>query len=240
MNLKKWLALISVPLMVSCATVTVNVYFPDKDVEAVFEDIESGLDFDVVPAPKDTESVKSKSKPKRRSGAWRSPLGAAAAWADEGKAGIKKELQKMKDVQESLARRKERMETLSRLLDAAWVGLGKDGLIRRIPPDLGPAGEAESLADIFGEAGAETAVVKLTADENTDRKILIRGMAVATLRATEQDETDKESLDNALTRSAALFSKSRMGKLKPGWFYEDEDGTWKRVPPEEEEPAKER
>lgn len=239
MNLKKTLAFLAIPLLISCATITVNVYFPDKDVEAAYENIEKGLDFDVVHTKKDTQALKA--KPKSRS---ESVFGILPAYA-EGQININAELEKMEDVQESMARRKERIETLVQLFDAWRVGLGNSGLIAKVPaaerPDSPPA---ESIVDIFGEDGGDTAFSKFVSDENKDRQILTRGMAVATLRATEQDERDKEALAGAVEKSRSIFARSQKGKLKTGWFYQDEKEEWRRVepppPPKEEKSEKKR
>lgn len=231
--MKKILGILLIPFLISCATITVNVYFPDKDVEAAYEDIESGLDFDSVPTRKDTAAV-TKPKTKRKSEAlW----GVAPAWADE-QVDINKHLKKMEDVQESLERRRERLSTLARLSDAFLVGLDKNGRIARLPATLRPdSPPAESVSDIFGEEGGDTALTEFIAAENADRKILIRGMAVATLRATEQNEKDKATLADAVGKSEDLFAKRQIEKLKTGWFYQDESGDWRRVepPPAEEE-----
>ncbi len=223
---------ILMPFLVSCATITVNVYFPDKDVEAAYEDIEKSLDFDMAPARKDTATV---SPRKSRSGLF---FGATSAWA-EGKINIKQHLNKMSDVQESLERRESRLDRLGALLDARWVGLRKDGLIAAVPAGLAPEDAPEdarkSIGEIFGETSPDTLFREFLAAENADREILIRGMAVATLRATEQDDQDAETLRDAIDKSRALFVKSRIAKLNPGWFFQDEKGKWRQVEPEKPE-----
>lgn len=239
MNIKKLLALSMVPLLFSCATITVNVYFPDKDVEAAYEDIESGLDFDVTPK-KDTATAKPKLKAKTKSHS-AAFFGATAAYADP-KININAELDKMEEVRESLARRKERIELLSQLFDAHLIGLGKDGLIDRLPANLW-GDTPPSLTNFFEDDG-ETGFVNFVAAENKDRKILVRGMAVATLRAMKKDEKDKDELAKFIGDSGDKFTELQMKKLQDGWFYQDPDGKWKQVEPveeeEEEKPAKSR
>lgn len=226
MNIRRLLSVLLIPFLLSCATITVNVYFPEKDVEAAYEDIESALDFDVVPK-KDTAAA---SKPKNRSSTF---FGATAAWAAEPKININAELEKMEEVQESLARRKERLETLARILDARLVGLGTDGMIEPVPADL--QGDTPASSSEFFPADAETGLMKFIAAENKDRKILIRGMAVATLRAMKKDEKNKEDLGHYLSESAEKFREAQIRKIKVGWFYRDDDGKWKQLEPVEEE-----
>lgn len=221
--------LVLIPFLFSCATITVNVYFPDKDVEAAYEDIERGLDFDVTPTRKDTATAPAKTKTKSQAF-----FGATQAWA-EGRININAELEKMEDVQASLERRKDRIETFAALLDRHVVGISKDAMLARLKV-LSSEEMAGAIADIFGVA-ADTAsrqLDKFIADENKDRKILIRGMAVATLRATEQDETDKSALAEAVEKSTLLFVKSQMKKLKDAWYYQTDDGKWVQVEPPEE------
>lgn len=215
------------PLLFSCATITVNVYFPDKDVEAAYEDIESGLDFGVVPK-KDTAAAPAKTKSRSEA-----RFGASVAWA-EPKININAELGKMEEVQESLARRKGRTETLGRLFDGGLAGLGKDGLIVRLPAGVveSPSASAE---EIFGAEGGETDLANFIAAENKDRKILVRGMAVATLRAMKSDESDEGELARFIADSGEKFSELQMKKLKEGWHYQDGNGKWRFVEPVEEE-----
>ena len=211
----------------------------------MYEDIESGLDFDVIPAKKDTGTIKSKTKSRsdarigRKIGSILSSAnicGVSAAWADARmNQQINAELKKMDEVQESIARRKDRIEILVRLFDAAIIGMKKDGLLYTVPPGLAQSGSSETPATIFGDDGADTALIIFISAENRDRKILIRGMAVATLRATEQDEKDKESLENAIEKSRTIFEKSQQGKLKPGWFYQGDGGEWRQVEAPEED-----
>ena len=237
--MKKLLAFLMIPFLFSCATITVNVYFPDKDVEAAYENIESGLDFDVVPK-KDTAAATPKAKPKSksRSAAF---FGVTQAWADP-KININAELGKMEEVQEAQARRKERIDLLGQLFGARLIGLGKDGLIARVPKNL-QGDTPASPADFFEDDG-DTGFVKFVAAENKDRKILVRGMAVATLRAMKKDEKDKDELANFIEDSGGKFAELQMKKVQEGWFYQDSDGKWKQVEPveeeEEEKPAKPR
>ncbi|OGH58399.1 MAG: hypothetical protein A3G34_13705 [Candidatus Lindowbacteria bacterium RIFCSPLOWO2_12_FULL_62_27] len=231
MNRKAAVGLVLIPFLFSCATITVNVYFPDKDVEAAYENIESGLDFDVVPSRKDKQDTGTTKSKSRTEDGWMP--GPVEAWA-EPKINIDAELKKMADVQASLERRKDRIETLARLLDAKLVGLGRDGLIDRVPSEAAPDGPAETPSAVFGEDGGETALAKFISDENNDRTILIRGVAIATLRATKQDDKDKDVLAEAVDKSREQFVKARLSRLKPGWFYQEPDGTWRQVEPPEE------
>lgn len=242
-NFRTACAVLMVPLLFSCATITVNVYFPDKEVEAVYEDIESGLDFDVIPQKKDTAAAARTVKTKSRSDAsiFRLPqfLFLQTAWADaKVQQNINAELKKMEDVQNSLTRRKDRLETLARLFGAGLVGLKKDGSVGALPEGIVES-PGETVESIFVEQGGETEFARFVREENADRKILVRGMAVATLRATEQDEKDDEALENGIDKSRAFFAKSQIGKLKPGWFYQDEDGKWRQVEAPEEQPRAE-
>ncbi len=230
--------ILAIPFLISCATITVNVYFPDKDVEAALENVERGLDFDVVPTRKDTSAASPAAKPKTKSQSL-DMFSASTAWA-EGKTSINDELQKMDDVRDALDRRKDRIEMLKTLFESHLVGADKTGLIARL--NVLDAKEAkEKIKAAFGTDDAKETdktrdgrFAQFITDENKDRKILIHGLTVAMLRATEQDEKDKDVVAQALEKMVSQFAESQIKKLQPGWYYQNDEGKWTQVPAPEE------
>jgi len=92
---------------------------------------------------------------------------------------------------------------LKKYYDAGSIGLTRDGLVQVRDQNLIPLPE-------------RNAVRKLVADENADRTNLYR--EIATANGHPEWETDIRS----------TFAQRWVSKAAPGWYYQDESGTWKQ------------
>jgi uncharacterized protein YdbL (DUF1318 family) len=61
--------------------------------------------------------------------------------------------------------------------------------------------------------------------ENADRRIIIRGMAVAIVKINKIDPTP-ENINRVLPQAAEQFAAVRRDKAKPGWWIQLPDGRW--------------
>ncbi len=216
---KEHLLILTLTALVSfaaCAIITVNVYFPEKDVKSAYKSLEDEL---LQPTPKKEDSTPS-SKPRSHLEPARSILAVARHWriALVPDAFAQEDLsqriaEEIKNYPEVLAAYKglgQRLARLDELRNKGLVGEGKDGkvVLRAKPPQVG---DAES---------------KLIEEENKDREVIISGMAKAILKLTKQEPTSA-NLANVKTQASETFASLRRDKAKPGWSVQLPDGTWK-------------
>lgn len=200
----------------ACAIITVNVYFPEKDVKSAYRSLEDEL---LEPAPKKpgpTPSPKPSSRLERRSllavaDVWRTALVADAFAQDDLAQQIAEEIKGYPEVVAAYKGLRQRLDRLNQLRDQELVGEGKDGkvVLRAKPPKVG---ETEA---------------KLVDEENKDREVIISGMAKAILKLTKQ-ESSSANLAKVKPQASETFASLRREKAKPGWWVQLPDGTWKR------------
>ena len=216
---KEHLAIVALGALLSfaaCAIITVNVYFPEKDVKAAYKSLEDEL---LEPAPKKPGSTSSPKPSSRLEG--RSLLAAANVWQfalvtdalaqDDLAQRITEEIKGYPEVVTAYKGLGQRLERLNQLRDQELVGEGRDGkvVLRAKPPKVG---EAES---------------KLVDEENRDREVIIGGMAKAILKLTKQ-ESSSANLAKVKPQASDTFASLRRDKAKPGWWVQLPDGTWNR------------
>ena len=201
---------------VACAIITVNVYFPEKDVKSAYKSLEDEL---LQPTPKKEDSAPSP-KPSSRLGQ-RSLLAVAGHWRialvpdvfaeDDLAQRIAEEIKNYPEVIAAYKGLSQRLARLNQLRDQGLVGEGKDGkvVLRAKPPQVG---DAEN---------------KLIEEENKDREVIITGMAKAILKLSKQEPTSS-NLANAKTQASETFASLRRDKAQSGWWIQLPDGTWKR------------
>ena len=216
-HLVKWLCAGACSLLVSCAIITVNVYFPEKDVKQAYKSLDDMLlkqEGDVkTPAeekPAGTEEQK-KAVPKPQSrlidGAFRFDL-VSVAWGAENVADdLAIELSSMPEVLKAYDDLRALLPRLKPLCDSGAVGDNKQGLISVRDKSL---------------LGGNEALVKAV---NDSRKVVITGMAKAILKINKQPVTDK-GIQQVLGKAAATFAEIRRESAKPGWLIEMPDGSW--------------
>ena len=217
---KKHLMVLTLSALVSfaaCAIITVNVYFPEKDVKSAYKELEDEL---LEPAPKKEESTPSP-KPSSRlelprflsagMGHWRIALVPDAFAQEELSQRIAQEIKTYPEVLAAYKGVSQRLPRLNQLRDQGLVGEGKDGkvVLRAKPPQVGDAD------------------VKLLEEVNKDREVIISGMAKAILKLTKQEPTSA-ILANVKKQAAETFASLRRDRAKPGWWVQLPDGTWNK------------
>ena len=190
----------------ACAIITVNVYFPEKDVKAAYKSLEDEL---LEPAPKkpgSTSSPKPSSRLERRSllaaaNVWQFALATDALAQDDLAQRITEEIKGYPEVVTAYKGLGQRLERLNQLRDQELVGEGRDGkvVLRAKPPKVG---ETEA---------------KLVDEENKDREVIIGGMAKAILKLTKQ-ESSSANLAKVKPQASETFASLRRDRAKPGWW----------------------
>lgn len=200
----------------ACAIITVNVYFPEKDVKAAYKSLEDELLEPTPKKPGSTTSPKPSSRLEGRSllavaDVWRVALVPDAFAQDDLAQRIADEIKGYPEVVAAYKGLGQRLERLNQLRDQELVGEGKDGkaVLRAKPPKVG---ETEA---------------KLVEEENKDREVIISGMAKAILKLTKQ-ESSSANLAKVKPQASDTFASLRRDKAKPGWWVQLPDGTWKR------------
>jgi uncharacterized protein YdbL (DUF1318 family) len=215
-------------LIAACAVITVNVYFPEKDVKQAYKSLDEMLlkqgGDDKKPAegqppagqptgeqPPGTEEKKlpEEVKPQSRLNNTRFDYSlVAVTYAAENIADdLAVEMSSMPEVLKAYDNIKANLPKLNALRDSGAVGENKQGLI--------------SIMD-KGKLGDNEAVVKAV---NEDRKVVITGMARAILKVNKQPES-KDAINQVLGKAAAMFADVRHEKAKPGWWIELPNGRW--------------
>lgn len=93
--------------------------------------------------------------------------------------------------------------TLAKYFDSGAIGFGKDGLV--------------AVRDLAGVPLPERAALNAAiADDNRDRAAVYREIAVANGHAEWEAQI------------RGTFAKQWIQQAKPGWYYQDASGSWKR------------
>ncbi len=219
-NLSRCIVSLLFGLLTACAFITVNVYFPEKDVKQAYKSLDDML---LKQGDKNapSEGAPAEGEPKAPE---KAPEGkpvsvlensttisisiARNAYAEEDiSKKLAEELSRMPDVQQAYADIRSKVPQLAALRDSGAVGEGNNGSL--VVLDKGKLGNNQALVDSI----------------NNDRKMIIRAMAKTTLKLTGQKETGA-TLKKALIDAARTFASVRQEKAKPGWFIQQPDGRW--------------
>lgn len=216
-------------VVASCATITVNVYFPAKEVKAAVKSLEEELLQQPPAQPPQPEKPKPESllPVERRLTAEEedarivvSRTSIRPIWALRkfrlsfiealAQGDINQELRKMPEVIEAYRRIGGRLAQVNRLRDQGIVGEGNDGkLAIREASRVSP--EDRKIID----------------QENADREVVIIGMAKAVLKLNKLEPTES-NLAQVRPQAEKLFADIRREKAKPGWWIQLPDGTWRK------------
>ncbi len=190
----------------SCATITVNVYFPAEEVREAYSNLEE--EFLEEPAPQPTPAPGAKPTPGPQS-KYKYPDKPVLserkvivlkkevsldfgeyAWAQGNIAQqITEKIRSMPDVIEAYKRRSQRLTTIRQMLSQGLVVEGSQGLLVQkgsLTPDQTQAFSAE----------------------NADRQIIIRGMARAIVEINNIEPTP-ENIEKVLPEAARQFASVR-------------------------------
>lgn len=196
-------------ILLSCAVITVNIYFPEKEVKSALQSLEEEF-LGEQPSGKNQKPPEEKPKPE---GSGLSPIMVAGivfvqdAWAQPFDARrIAEEIKTYPEVVQAFQRRGGRLGQVNQLKDRGLVGEGRDGrLVAR--GQLTPQ---------------ETAAVSA---ENQDREVIIQGMAKAILKINKMP-ADSANLAQVTPQAAEQFAALRRDEAKPGWWIQRPDGSW--------------
>jgi len=216
-------------VVTSCATITVNVYFPAKEVKAAVKSLEEEL----LQQPPAQPPQPEKPKPESRLPGERRPFtegedtrilvtrtSVVPFWAlgslklsfleALAQGDINEELKRMPEVIEAYRRMGGRLAEVNRLRDQGVVGEGNDGKV-----------------GIRDASRVTPAIQKIIDQENADREVVITGMAKAVLKLNKLEPTEA-NLKQVRPQAERLFADIRREAAKPGWWIQMPDGTWRR------------
>jgi len=187
----------------ACAVITVNIYFPEKDVQEAYRVLEKEL---MTPGGEQKEQAAPAKPESRLRLEW-----VKTAWAEEENLAekIAETVKRMPDVVEAYRQMGVRLAEIDRLREAGLVGEANTGL-------LVPRGGSLSPEDS-----------RLVEAENENRKTVIRGMAKAIVRINRQPDTPA-NVDQVMPQATAQFAAIRRDSARKGWWIQTEDGNWVR------------
>ena len=198
----------------ACAVITVNVYFPEKDVKSAYKSLEEELL--QTPKKEQEEAPKSSLWQGRQlllavTRTWRTMLVTEAMAQDDLSRRITEEIKGYPEVIAAYKGIGQRLARLNQLRDQGLVGEANDGkaALRAGPPQVGNA-EASLLRE-----------------ENSDREVVINGMAKAILKLTQQQGTPA-NLARVKTQASETFASIRRDAARSGWWVQLPNGTWTR------------
>jgi hypothetical protein len=215
----RWLVAAACGWLAACAIITVNVYFPEKDVKQAYKSLDEmllkqgeGKNPEEQPSgekPTAPGEKKQEVKPQSRLDGPRFNLSLVAVACAQDKVAddLAVEMSSMPDVLKAYDEIKARIPQLNALRDSGAVGENKQGLI--------------TIRD-KSKLGGNEALVKAV---NDNRKIVITGMARAILKINKQRET-KAAMNQVMAKAAATFASLRHDEAKPGWWIELPNGRW--------------
>jgi uncharacterized protein YdbL (DUF1318 family) len=190
-------------VLVSCAVITVNIYFPEKDVKEAYKSLEKEL----MKPDKEMDQKKPEGKPES---SLRFEFIASAYAQESGQAErISETVKKMPDVVNAYKQIGERLADIDKLRDRGAVGEAKTGLLVAREGTLSPVDQ------------------KLVDQENENRKTIIKGMAKAIIRIN-RDQENEANLNKVMPQSAEQFAGIRRDSAKKGWWLQDPNGNWSK------------
>lgn len=198
-------------VLYSCFSITVNVYFPARDVKSAFKTLEHDLMKGESPAENPQvpgQDVPGKPEPKPQS-MMRFDIEVNTACAqDSGELSesLSEYLKQDPDVVKAYGEMGGRLDYINRLRDQGTLGEGNDGLLK----SRGDLGKKETAA---------------MNQENANRKIIIRSMAKAIVLINGQTVSNA-AIDQVLDKAAGQFAAVRADSAKPGWWVQKADGSW--------------
>jgi len=193
--------------VLSCAVITVNVYFPEKDVREAYKTLEQEL---MTPEQKDGGKKPGEAPAGRPTGSLRFGLVSEAYAQEPGLAArISELIKRMPDVVNAYRDMGGRISDTDRLRDSGMVGEGKDGLLTQREAALSPA---------------DRKVVEM---ENADRRTVMQGMTRAIIRINRVPENE-ENMRQVMPQAVEQFAALRRDSAKKNWWIQDPSGNWFR------------
>jgi len=205
-SMKRKIALLAGTLLfvlVSCAVITVNIYFPEKDVKEAYKTLEKEL----MGTDQKTDETKPEGKPESSIRFELIP----SAYAQESEVAdkIAEIVKKMPDVVNAYKDMGARIADIDRLRDSGVVGEGNKGVLVVREGTLTPSDK--SLFD----------------SENQDRQTVMQGMTKAIIRINRVPE-NAENLKQVTPQAVEQFASIRRDSAKKGWWLQDANGNWSK------------
>jgi len=190
-------------IFVSCAVITVNIYFPEKDVKEAYKTLEKEL----MGTDQKTDEKKPAGKPES---SIRFEFITSAYAQESGQAErITEMVKKMPDVVNAYKEMGARISDIDRLRDKGAVGEAKNGLLVLREGTLTPGDQ------------------KLIDMENENRNTVMKGMAKAIIRLSRHPENDA-NLKQVTPQAVEQFASIRRDAAKKGWWIQDASGNWSK------------
>jgi len=208
--LTRWFVAVAAGLLAACAFITVNVYFPEKDVKQAYKSLDEMLLKQGAPAkPEEAAPEQEKKEPGEK------PVSLLPSFRlvqeayaqDDLSEKLAREVAGIPEVQKAYEEMRARMPQLNALRDGGVVGESMDGSV--VVRDQSRAGEAQAVVQA----------------ENNNRRAVITNMAKAILRINKQPET-KDNLRQVLGKAAATYADTKRDEAKPGWWIQNAAGRW--------------
>lgn len=188
-------------IITSCVAITVNIYFPEKDVQEAYKNLEKEL--------MKTNQEENIEKPEEKTeSSIRFEFITTANAQEAGLADKVSEIvKKMPDVVNAYKEMGKRLPEIDRLRDSGAVGEGNNGLLIEREGKLSP--QDKKLVDM----------------ENEDRKTVMTGMAKAIIRVN-RDRENEENMKRAMPIAVQQFAALKRDKAKKGWWIQHVNGNW--------------
>lgn len=189
-------------IIVSCAVITVNIYFPEKEVKEAYKKLEEEL---MRSNDKEGNSKKTGTESSIKDFLFPYAYAQDKSLADK----IAEIVKKMPDVVNAYKEMGARIKDIDRLRDSGIVGEGNNGLL------------------VHREGQLSESDKKLVDDENDNRMTVMKGMAKAIIRINRLPENE-ENLKKVMPQAIDQFASIRRESAKKGWWIQDADGNWGR------------
>jgi hypothetical protein len=193
-------------LLISCAIITVNIYFPEKEVQEAYKALEKELMTPEGNKPEGTPEKKTETPP-QSSIRWEW-VASAMAQPSELSGKIADVVKKMPDVVAAYREMGSRLSKIDRLRDSGVVGEGKNGLLA-----------------VRDEKGVTPADRSLISAENENRGTIMNGMARAIVRINRVPENE-QNIKQVMPQAVEQFASVRRSSAKKGWWVQESDGNW--------------
>lgn len=193
-------------VLVSCAIITVNIYFPEKEVKEAYKELEKELMTPGGPGQEPTSKPEGKPEGSSKFELISSAYAQEAGLADN----IAQIVKRMPEVVNAYKEMGARLPAIDKLRDSGAVGEGKDGLLAVRDEKL-MTPENRRLVDM----------------ENGNRRTVINGMARAIIRINRVPENEA-NLKQVLPQAVEQFAALRRDSAKKGWWIQDQYGNWTR------------
>ena len=194
--------------LVACAVITVNIYFPEKDVKEAYKSLEKELMGTEKSSPEQQPADKPGTSP---DSSIRFELVTSAYAQESGLADkIAQMVKKMPDVVNAYKEMGARIADVDKLREAGAVGEGNNGMLM-----------------VRDEKSMTSPDKKLMAMENENRKTVMNGMAKAIIRINRVPENE-QNLSQVMPQAVEQFASIRRDSAKKGWWIQDPYGNWTR------------